>query len=300
MEKIEFWKNFSLGTELEISGAFIYNALKLINNIENFNYSEDVFEILYNLSVGIERIEKIAIILIEHKDIDNQKEFEKKIISHNHQELLKRITKNNSLQLNKPEIEFITLLSIFYKKNRYDRFNLDTKNQYDKEKELFIDFIKSRLNVEVDNDSSYESFKNTQQIQSFLSKIVGKISSEIFNVIECIAREQNIYTYELRLDGKAYNVFINKDYIFNYETILKKEFIISIINNSNSNFIKFIKSIQPLCFDVQDENEMISNLLATNKSNHYFDELDNLYENIINKNDRFKKLELIGKTGISF
>ena len=141
MEKIEFWKNFSLGTELEISGAFIYNGLKLINNIENFNYSEDVFEILYNLSVGIERLEKIAIILIEHKDVDNQEEFEKKLISHNHQELLKRITKNNSIQLHKPELEFITLLSIFYKKNRYDRFNFDTTNQYDKEKVLFIDFI---------------------------------------------------------------------------------------------------------------------------------------------------------------
>lgn len=300
MEKIEFWKNFSLGTELEISGAFIYNGLKLINNIENFNYSEDVFEILYNLSVGIERLEKIAIILIEHKDVDNQEEFEKKLISHNHQELLKRITKNNSIQLHKPELEFITLLSIFYKKNRYDRFNFDTTNQYDKEKVLFIDFIKRKLNIEVDIDLLNKSLKNTPQIQSFLSKIVGKISSEIFNVIESIARKQNIYTYELRSDGKAYQIFINKDYIFNYETILKKEYIISIINNSNSNFIKFIKSIQPLYFEVQDENEMISNLLATDKSNHYFDELDNLYENIRNKNDRFKKLELIGKKGMSF
>ena len=53
-----FWKNFNLGTELQISGSFIYNALYHLDKMKNFRYEEDCFEFLYNISVGIERLQK--------------------------------------------------------------------------------------------------------------------------------------------------------------------------------------------------------------------------------------------------
>lgn len=64
MNRSDFWKNFSLGTELEVSGNFIYNGLKIINTIKNFDYPEEVFELLYNISAGFERMMKITIILL--------------------------------------------------------------------------------------------------------------------------------------------------------------------------------------------------------------------------------------------
>lgn len=294
MNKIKFWKNFSLGTELEISGNFIYNGLKTINTIENFHYAEEIFDFFYNISVGIERLEKIAIILIEHNEITNQKEFEEKLKTHNHQELLKRITVKHKSNFGDTHIKFINLLSIFYYKSRYDRYILNDNISYCKKKLMLIEFIQSELKIEIKDNFPFEISKNTKQIKSFLSKIIGKIASELYNIISCEAKSLNIYTYELRTNSKAYNIFINQDYIFDYEEILKKEFIIKLINNSNSNFIKYIKEISPLNFDIQDENDMIKCLLNNYKLCEYFDELDNLYDNIKNKSERFEKLKILG------
>ncbi|MEO8149461.1 MAG: hypothetical protein ABI723_17610 [Bacteroidia bacterium] len=88
-----FWKNFRLGTELQISGSFIYNGLYALNNMETFYYEEECFELLYNLSVGLERLMKVAVVLIEHDSTESQEEFEKTLITHNHFELLNRIKK---------------------------------------------------------------------------------------------------------------------------------------------------------------------------------------------------------------
>mgnify|MGYP007108086072 CR=1 FL=1 len=39
---IDFWKNFRLGTELQISGSLIYNALYSLDQIEYFYYEHEV------------------------------------------------------------------------------------------------------------------------------------------------------------------------------------------------------------------------------------------------------------------
>ena len=295
MDKIDSWKNFNLGTELEISGTFIYNALKLINETDDFQFPEIVFEILYDLSIGIERLEKIAIILIEFKGILKQVEFEKTLKTHNHCDLLIRIQKCHNLKLNNSHIEFINLLEIFYKKNRYYRFNLN--HNIVNENDLFMKFIRNRLDVS-DKNFALEKSKNTLQIKFLLSEIIGKIVEEIYTIIYYESKKINLLTYELRNDGKAYNIFINKDYTFMNEMILKKEIIINLINNSNSNFIKLIKNFKSLKFDVQDENEMIDCLLKSNKSSKYYDELESLYDSILNKEERFEMLNIIGKKGI--
>jgi hypothetical protein len=68
MDASTFWKNFNLGTELQVSGNFIYNSLSIFDKMETFYHEEEIFEFLYNLSVGIERLLKINVILIEHSD----------------------------------------------------------------------------------------------------------------------------------------------------------------------------------------------------------------------------------------
>ncbi|WP_028298626.1 hypothetical protein [Olivibacter sitiensis] len=65
---IKFWKNFRLGTELQISGGLIYNGLCSFDQIEYFYYEHEVFEFLYSLSIGLERLEKIVVILTEHDE----------------------------------------------------------------------------------------------------------------------------------------------------------------------------------------------------------------------------------------
>lgn len=92
-----FWKNFRLGAELQISGSFIYNAIFTLENMQTFYYEEECFEFLYNISVGLERLQKIVIILLEHNEEQSQEDFEKSLITHNQLELLNRIKKKRKL-----------------------------------------------------------------------------------------------------------------------------------------------------------------------------------------------------------
>lgn len=300
MNKSEYWKNFSLGTELETSGIFIYNGLKQINDLKNYNYTEDVFEVLYNLSVGLERLMKIVIVLTEHQDYANQEALENSLRHHKLDCLRNRIETNHTLGLNNVQKEFLVLLTTFYNKYRYDRFNFNESNGYTKDKDSFIQFLCKRLNIITNSESPFDTFKNTKQIKSYLVKIVSKIATKLYEIIEAKARGLNIYTYELRPNGKAYRIFMHKDFNFELHTILKKELVIALVNNKKSNFIKFIKSIKPLPFDEQDENEIISLLLSDNNLEDYFDALETFYEELDNKKERFEILEILGEKGIEF
>ncbi len=99
MKREEWWKNFALGIELNVAGTFIFNGVKRLDEIENFHCTEDIFEILYNLSVGIERLLKVAIVLVEHDNQMNIKDFEKSLITHNVMELTNRLRAMHDLNL---------------------------------------------------------------------------------------------------------------------------------------------------------------------------------------------------------
>jgi len=52
MKVTDFWKNFALVVEISISGAFIYNGLRRYHEMRNLDYTDELFEFLYNISVG--------------------------------------------------------------------------------------------------------------------------------------------------------------------------------------------------------------------------------------------------------
>ena len=120
MNSTQYWKNFSLGTEIDISGAFIYNGLKAFDDIQFFIYEAEIFEVLYNLSVGIERLCKVAIVLIEYNSSTDSKRFTESIKTHKIENLIKRISKNKIINLNANDKAFINLLSHFYNSLRYN------------------------------------------------------------------------------------------------------------------------------------------------------------------------------------
>jgi len=50
----EYWKNFNLGTELDIAGRILFNGLQAFHEMEHFAAEEDSFEFLYSVAVGID------------------------------------------------------------------------------------------------------------------------------------------------------------------------------------------------------------------------------------------------------
>lgn len=64
-------KNFNMVTELDVSGTFIYEGIKQFNRIEVFLIESEIFYFLYNISVGIERLQNILLVLLEKIDSIN-------------------------------------------------------------------------------------------------------------------------------------------------------------------------------------------------------------------------------------
>lgn len=105
MNREQAWKNFDLGTEIDVAGTFIYNGVRCFHEMQILDHAEEVFEFLYNVSVGLERLLKVAVILLEHDKIEDQDQFEKSLITHVHLDLINRVKKHVKLQLATPHNE---------------------------------------------------------------------------------------------------------------------------------------------------------------------------------------------------
>lgn len=288
-----FWKNFRLGTELQISGSFIYNALYYFDRLEHFYYEHEIFEFLYNVSVGIERIEKIAIILLEGDTIADQKEFEKTLITHNHLELMQRICRTKKLSIGKSHRKFLQLLSEFYKLNRYGRYSLASVYTADKEKSNFISYIEEELKIKIETRSFFPT-PNDLRIKKYVGKLIGKICSQLYTLIREEAYRLNIFTYEIPYASKAYKIFMRGEYTFESEKTLQKEVLIHLLNGQNDTpLYKLIKEIPTIELGIYNTKAQIKWLLDIHKCQEGLDGLECIYEDNNLGKDRFELLHLM-------
>jgi hypothetical protein len=304
MEREWLWKNFNLGKELSNSGAFIYNGLKAFDDLETFYNDDQIFEFLYNIAVGIERLLKVAVILIEYNDVTDQVAFEQSIKTHNHTELIGRIKQKYKLKLGKVHNSFLLLLGNFYKSMRYERFNLREAFNHDLEKQALKRFLLEEFDIIVEEDTSLFQTQNDYGIKKRIGKIIGKITDELYKIVDTEAHNQNIYTGEVRFNSKAYKIFLRKEFDFQKENVLWKELLIYILSISEDNeaIIDFMKQIEPLDFDSVMLQEYLMSFHDNFRRLEHLDELDALYEDLSNKNrkERLEALEIIGSPGIYF
>jgi hypothetical protein len=300
MNNSEFWKNFNLGIELQISGNFIYSGLLKFDEMNSFYHQEDIFEFLYNISVGIERLLKINVILIEHYESIDQDVFLKSIKNHNHQQLIERISIKHSLQLTKAQNEFIRLLNNFYNKTRYDRFTNHEPMNYDKERQSLIDFIEKYLNVKITNNF-LNITPNDIIYKRFIGDVIKGIVSKQYKILKKEAHRLNIFTYEVRTYSKAYKIFLLNEFTFENETRIQKELFIRFINKtSKSKLINFIKEIDPLEFENYNDSLYVKCLFDKLEAIKLADELELLDESIANINERIELLNIIDDENVYF
>lgn len=293
-EKDFFWKNFRLGTELQISGSFIYNAIYALENMQSFHLEEECFEFLYNIAVGLERLEKIAIILIEHDQNKSQVDFEKSLITHDHLVLLKRIKQNRQIKLGKNHTKFFTLLNDFYRSTRYERFNISSVYRPNQDKEKLVDFIKSELNIEIINEPYYY-VENTKQIKHFIGKTIGKITSQLYEIIRKDSYRIGTFTYEIAYNSKAFKIFLANEFNFEDENLMQREVLLYILKNPPKNVFKdFIESIEPLKFDQYHTNKYLESILNMHKDRLVLSEMKEIYEEQRPKKERFDEIMAIG------
>ena len=291
-----FWKNFRLGSELQISGSFIYNGLFTLENMETFHYEEECFEFLYNISIGIERLEKVAIILIEHDGSVPQETFEKSLITHNHLELLNRIKKNRQLILGKQHIKFLEILTNFYKSVRYDRFNLTSVFQPPQDQQKLIQFISEELQMEIRTGIPFPTGAS-DRIKTFVGNIVGRIATQLFDIIESDATRLHTFTYEMPYDSKAFKIFRIREFDFSMEKLMQREALLFILKEMpNDELKKFINSIEPLKFNNFHTNEYLKSIMNFHGNRSVVDEMEHIYEDNKIDPNRISSVRLLGSS----
>src|SRR3546814_6544506 len=97
--------------------------------------------------------------------------------------------------------------------------------------------------------------QNTDQYKKFIRKIVIRIASGLYCIIEQRTRNLGLYTYELRHGSKAAAVFLGEANIPN-EEILWKELLVFFMNTKEtSGYLNFLRGIEPLNFDPELRSE---------------------------------------------
>jgi len=300
MNPAQFWKNFKLGEEISIAGAFIYNGLRRFHELRKLDHADEIFEVFYYLSVGLERLLKIAIVLLEHEDHGDQKALEQSLITHNHLELLRRIRQHKQLSFGRPHHELLNLLSTFYRSFRYDRFSLSSVPGLGKERDALCGFFAKHLGVEFGDRDSIFGTPNDDRYRKFLRKTVQKISTEVYEVIVTKAGELNLYTYEVRDGSKAQTIFLGQADIAG-EDVLWKELLIFFMNTTEtSGYLQFLRDIPALDFDPGLVDEYLNCFQSDAAKAFVRDQLEHLYQELDDKRDRLNLVNVIGAPGMYF
>lgn len=301
MNREQVWKNFDLGKELALSGTFIYNGLRCFHEMKTLDHAEEVFEFLYNLAVGLERLLKIAVILLEHDGSQDQDKFEQSLITHNHLELLRRLKTHAKVALAGPHNEFLGLLGTFYKTFRYDRYVLSSSWKPEKEKAALRSFLEKQLQVALEDPSSIFPSQNCDKFRKYIGKLVGKICGELYRVVSERSASLNLYTYEVRSDSKAAKVFQKNDCSFVPEDILWKELLVFFMNTkATSGLLDFLRSIEPLEFDEARAADYLQCFQSEEGKQSVVDELEELYSNLEDAGQRHQLMSVIGHPNVDF
>ena len=237
--------------------------------------------------------------MIEHNDDINQESFFESIRNHNHQGLIQRIQKKYTLKKSKPKGTLIQILGNFYNEMRYDRFTNKEPLRYDKEKQILIEFINKYLNIEIKNEFLNVT-KNQIQIKKFIGETVKSIVTEQYGILREEAYRLGIFVYEIRYYSKAYKIFIMEQFDFEFENRIQKEVLIKLINDDNSPLKEFLKEIKPLDFDNYDGNFYIKCILNRLTALNLDGELDILYEETDNLEERIEFLDCLGNEDVNF
>lgn len=296
----DFWKNFRLGTELQISGSFIYNALYSFDQIEYFYHEHEVFEFLYNLSIGLERLEKIVVILSEHNEEIDQEEFEEKLKTHHHVDLLRRIKTKHTINLGKQYVKLLQFISDFYNRTRYSRYNLNSVYEKNQDLHGFVNFLKEELKV-TEEQGIKPMVANSIRVKKFIGKLVGKITTELYELVRTETTRLKLFTHEIEYYSKAYKIFLAKEFTFEKERHLQKEILILLLSGKlDDGMTRLIKSIEPLPLENYGSAEYIRFLMDMRNNSNILDEMESVLEDEPITKERIEQVSLIGRDDLFF
>lgn len=304
------YKNFNMVTELDIAGEFIYNGIHEFCRLKYISNEGPTFASLYNMAVGIERLEKIVYVLWTLDDEVDETKFEKKLITHSHTGLrdkIKEVLKihNENIEFSKQENALFELLCGFYNTARYMRFNID--GDWDKELELIRTFLKSDSNYVKNNTEFFygSRIEANENVKKLFGRTLKSIAAKYYELVIKGSSKNQTYTYELRADSKASKIFYSqessliKDQYNEYLAV--KELLIYLRNSKDkTGFLKYVDEIEPLEFDSTNLITYLNNITRGIIPQELVDEAEYLYEELDKPYDREKLVSLFAEENVMF
>lgn len=297
-------------TELDIAGEFIYNGIHEFCRLKYISNEGPTFASLYNMAVGIERLEKIVYVLWTLDDEVDETKFEKKLITHSHTGLrdkIKEVLKihNENIEFSKQENALFELLCGFYNTARYMRFNID--GDWDKELELIRTFLKSDSNYVKNNTEFFygSRIEANENVKKLFGRTLKSIAAKYYELVIKGSSKNQTYTYELRADSKAPKIFYSqessliKDQYNEYLAV--KELLIYLRNSKDkTGFLKYVDEIEPLEFDPTNLITYLNNITRGIIPQELVDEAEYLYEELDKPYDREKLVSLFAEENVMF
>lgn len=307
MNKLDYFRNFNIGSEINLAGSFAYNALSIINAAQDIYQSDQIFLFLYNAAVSVERMQKCVLFMYGDYEESGIDQFAKIIKNHGHQKLQAKIIEYTGSKLPSDQNALLLLLQDYYEKGRYS--NLSANNRYDYKSE-FEDYVKTCYGGSmIERHFSREDTFVTEQAKEHIGRTLGKLLYSYFELVRKKAYELNLYTYELRNGSPAQKVFLNHfpkrslQAVNDSERNSLAELIVFISNSTETTgFLNFIRSIQPLDLDPHMIQEYLVDIMNRQIPQSLVDEVASIYEDMAPKEvqERKEYLSVIGATHVYF
>ena len=310
MEQRWKYKNFNMGIELDIAGAFIYDGIHEFCRLKNIYNDGLTFTSLYNMAVGIERLEKIVYVLWSLDNGVDEIKFEKELITHSHTGLRDKIRKtlethNENIEFSKQENALFELLCEFYNTARYMRFNIN--GDWNKELELIRTFLKSDPNYIETNKHLFcdNCIEVNENIKKLFGRTLKSIVAKYYELIRKGSSKNQTYTYELRAYSKASKIFYSQERSLvedrDNEYLAVKELLIYLRNSKNkTGFLKYVDEIEPLEFDSANLITYLSDITRGIIPQELVDEVECLYEELDRPYEREKMVSLFAEENVMF
>jgi hypothetical protein len=295
MNKVQWWKNFDLNAEIHIAGTFLYDGVQSLGHFRTLNHDDEVFSVLYHLSVGFERLMKVIVVLAEHGDQTDQVAFEKKLVTHNTEALLQRIEKVRPLKISRAERALVRCLTEFYGTFRYDHFRLETIRGRGRLRDSFKSFLEKDSGMKISKPDEFVPSDDMGVIHRHVDKVVRGLATKLYDVVDDLARENGIFTYELRFGSKPSLVFQGEEHTFQKEEIAMKELLLFFLKRSADTKLTIVtNNLEPLDFDPPEAVECADAFFRPDQRQMLMDMVDALRADREDIKDRDQLLELLG------
>ena len=296
----EIWdfKSINMGREVEIAGEFIYDSAKKTMSITGTNNQYELSIILYTGAVGIERLQKIYLCLMQ-QDPRDREAMPKSLMQHNHLELEKEISKYTMTQLPGNGRGLLGVFAEYYNNFRYANY-VPGKHSSGLRK-LFISFLKKQ-NGKFNFDEPY-SLAQFEQFKRYYINELGKLATYYFDLIESKSREIGTYTYEIASFSNAARVFWSTQRRSLYEQMIIeqnaiKELLVYIYKNKREvGVFKLLNEIESLEIDDELVNDYLADLVDGKINDFLIDYIVDAYEEIKDKKQRKERKELLALIG---